>query len=351
MGTSVSGIRVRIPKPYFAGGNSGVSQALTLLLPALLLTFVYVLAHAAGTGRPHGTTRLWLAAGGALLALALGAALDASWPSDVLSAVVSATYLVFLGRQREREESDRRAREDALRERLEEASRRLVILGGRQVELEAEGTRLRERTASLEQENEKLRTLLVEKERRVHALDWRLHHERTLDDLERRNQELEDLARYDALTHLYNRRYIDHLIDKLERRLDIVEVAVALFDVDRFKAINDRYGHPIGDRVLADVAHIFRRQLRQDDVVGRYGGEEFVVLLTRTASSRTVCEKLREAVANHPWSGVAGGLRVTMSGGVALARRPFDVRGLVTEADRLLYRAKEEGRNRVVFSN
>ncbi len=326
---------------------SGVPSILAPLLPLLTLALVYVLVVAPAAGRLPWVTRLCLASGGALLALALGVGLDASAISDALSAVLAGVGLSLLAWHRERVEDRRRAREDALRQNLEETSRRAVRLGGRQVELEAERARLLARAASLEEENAKLRSTLAENERRFRALDWRLRHERTLDALERRNQELGDLARHDALTHLYNRRHVDRVLDALANRSDVEEIAVALFDVDHFKTVNDRYGHPIGDRVLSDIAYLFRRQLRQGDVVGRYGGEEFIVILSRAASAPTVCEKLREAIATHPWSEIAGGLRVTISAGVATARRPFDPQRLVAEADRLLYQAKETGRNRV----
>jgi diguanylate cyclase (GGDEF)-like protein len=326
---------------------SGVPSLLALLFPLLVLGFVYVLTTPPAAGRTPWGMRLCLVGGGALLFVALAVDLGAPGFVDLLSAALSAVGIALLLARRDRDEGLRRAREDALRQSIEETSRRLVALGGRRAEVETEKMRLEARVALLEEENAGLRSALEEKDRRFQTLDWRLRHERALDDLERRNQELQDLARYDALTRLYNRRYIDRMLDSLGNRPEIEELAVALFDVDHFKAVNDRYGHPVGDRVLIDVASIFRRHLRQGDIVGRYGGEEFIVLLLSIASASPVCEKLREAVENHAWSEVAPGLRVTVSAGVAGARRPIDTRRLVAEADRLLYRAKEAGRNRI----
>ncbi len=321
---------------------------LVLLLPLLTVALVYVLVAAPASGRSSWVTRSFLVAGASLLTLALGMGLGANGLLNALSAVVAGAGIAFLARLREQQGNACRAREEALRKTLEETSRRVVALGARQVELETERAHLQAQATSLEEEKAELRSRLAENERRLHALDWRLRHERSLDDLERRYQEVQELARYDALTRLYNRRHIDRVFDALVNSPDIQELAVALFDVDHFKTINDRYGHPIGDRVLAEIAHIFRRQLRQSDLVGRYGGEEFIVLLTHVGSANGVCEKLRAAVAAYPWSEIARGLTVTISAGVASAARPFDPSALVHEADRRLYQAKESGRNRVV---
>ena len=321
---------------------------LALLLPLLTVALVYVLVAAPASGRSSWVTRGFLVAGAVLLTLALGMGLGANGLLNALSAVMAGVGVAFLARLREQEDNACRAREEALRKTLEETSCRVVALGARQIELEAERAHLQARATSLEEEKAELCSRLAEKERHLQALDWRLRYERSLDDLERRYQEVQELARYDGLTRLYNRRHIDRVFDALANSPDIQELAVAIFDVDHFKMINDRYGHPIGDRVLAEIAHIFRCQLRQSDLVGRYGGEEFIVLLTHAVSANDVCEKLRSAVAAYPWSEIASGLTVTISAGVATGARPFDPSALVHEADRRLYRAKESGRNRVV---
>ena len=126
-------------------------------------------------------------------------------------------------------------------------------------------------------------------------------------------------------------------------------MAVLMIDVDRFKQINDEHGHGVGDSVLAQVAARLGGALRAEDVLGRWGGEEFVVVAERTslAGASRLGERLREAVADAPVRVGASELRVTVSVGVACTTAD-DVRALVEQADRAMYEAKRGGRDMVV---
>ena len=173
--------------------------------------------------------------------------------------------------------------------------------------------------------------------------------------LEEDHHELQQQSLRDALTGLYNRPY---LVDSLRREVAICArttstVGVIFADVDRFKAVNDTYGHALGDRVLRAVAGAFAQVLRRTDVPARFGGEEFVVLLSRPteAGAKAVAERLRQAVA---WTcRTVGGVpvNVTASFGVALSvpdDTPDAADRLLAEADEAMYEAKKSGRDRVV---
>ncbi len=162
------------------------------------------------------------------------------------------------------------------------------------------------------------------------------------------------LATRDELTGLLNRREFDRVLEEeRERALRFGHpLGLIMIDVDRFKAINDAHGHPVGDAVLREVARLLGREVRTVDRVARFGGEEFAVLLVQTDATSTidVAARLCAAIAGEPFTaaGVAG-LRVTISAGVASL--PNDARSageLVAAADKALYAAKARGRNQVV---
>ncbi|HYR06469.1 MAG TPA: diguanylate cyclase [Longimicrobium sp.] len=163
---------------------------------------------------------------------------------------------------------------------------------------------------------------------------------------------LRTMAMTDELTRLPNRR---HLLAVAHERLADARrsqkpVSILALDVDHFKRINDTFGHEVGDTVLRRVAETCRAALRHDDVIGRTGGEEFVVVLPHADAGRAmeIAERLRAAVERLEWADVDPGLRVTVSVGVA-ERAPADddFAALSRRADDSLYRAKERGRNRV----
>lgn len=162
------------------------------------------------------------------------------------------------------------------------------------------------------------------------------------------------LALTDSLTGLYNRRYtIRHLEGLMQRRGDSGKpVSVLLFDIDHFKSVNDTYGHAAGDEVLKIIAQRASANLRTNDMVARFGGEEFVVVMADTSLdlATMIAERIRERIAARPISRSDDpeGLTVTVSIGVAMAG-PEDTTpdDLLRHADAAMYRAKAAGRNRV----
>ncbi|HET7462186.1 MAG TPA: diguanylate cyclase, partial [Longimicrobium sp.] len=166
---------------------------------------------------------------------------------------------------------------------------------------------------------------------------------RLLEALRAQADELERLTREDALTGVCNRRQLDALLAlewERARRFGR-HLTAAMVDVDHFKAVNDGWSHATGDAVLRQVAAILRDGTRAVDVVGRYGGEEFVLLLVETAPGPAAshCEKLRAALEAHDWPSIAPGLRVTASFGVADNAEAGDPDGLLAAADARLYAA------------
>ena len=162
------------------------------------------------------------------------------------------------------------------------------------------------------------------------------------------------MAATDVLTGLPNRRsFSDRLGVEFRRsRRYSRPLSLLMLDLDRFKEMNDSYGHPFGDYVLSETASTLARNVRESDLVARYGGEEFVVLLpeTTTEDGLNVADKLRRAVAGRDFTQGAISVRLTISAGVT----GFEGRGLeepdelVNRADRALYAAKRAGRDRVV---
>lgn len=167
------------------------------------------------------------------------------------------------------------------------------------------------------------------------------------------NNRLYEISVLDGLTNVYNRRY-------LEQRL-VEEVAyskryrkplsILLLDIDFFKKLNDSYGHQAGDRVLKDVSARLSLALREYDIVARYGGEEFAVVLPTTPKSRAmvIAERLRRSISDEPFQFQEHTIECTISlGAASLPEDGEDMDSLVAAADRALYEAKEQGRNRVV---
>jgi diguanylate cyclase (GGDEF)-like protein len=158
-------------------------------------------------------------------------------------------------------------------------------------------------------------------------------------------------ANIDALTGLPNRRYLDEVVAITpHRRRAGDSLGALMIDIDRFKRLNDRYGHATGDAVLRDVAAAIYTTVRAEDTPARYGGEEFAVILRRASALQAadVAERIRAAVAGIPPERLGIATPVTVSIGVAVASESDDdVRSLLERADRALYEAKRRGRNRV----
>lgn len=164
--------------------------------------------------------------------------------------------------------------------------------------------------------------------------------------------ELERDSLEDALTGLANRRRLDaRLQAEFERATHgsaPQPLALALADIDHFKAINDRFLHVVGDEVLRVVARLLARQVRGDDLAARYGGEEFALLLGAAGdAAHAACERVRAAVEEFDWTRVHPGLRVTVSIGMARRAEAATAQDLLRLADARLYRAKAGGRNQV----
>jgi two-component system cell cycle response regulator len=165
-------------------------------------------------------------------------------------------------------------------------------------------------------------------------------------------ERVQNLAIRDSLTGIFNHRHTVELlaleVERAGRYLG--RVSVLMLDVDHFKRINDEHGHLAGDAVLRDVARLLKDTLRTVDSVGRYGGEEFLVLLPQTPPDEALqtAERIRQQIAQHAFRAGRRELHVTVSVGVAsLPSGEGSAEALIREADQALYRAKEQGRNRV----
>lgn len=169
------------------------------------------------------------------------------------------------------------------------------------------------------------------------------------EELNEKNRELEILSTTDQLTGLYNRRYIDKTIqEEIDRSQRYnAPLSLIMLDVDHFKQVNDTQGHDVGDEVLVAIATLLTEKTRITDTVGRWGGEEFLVLVPQTNAQvcTLLAEKLREAMAKHLHHRAG---QVTASFGVAEFEAGGSVNSLIKHADQALYEAKNSGRNRVV---
>ncbi|WP_373483577.1 PAS domain S-box protein [Acetobacterium sp.] len=175
-----------------------------------------------------------------------------------------------------------------------------------------------------------------------------LHIERDITERKILLEELKDLAIKDQLTGLYNRRKIDEVLmkEKAEAESGDHHLSVIMVDIDMFKLVNDQHGHLVGDQVLTEITEILTKGIRRIDVLGRWGGEEFIIICTDTdlEGATVLAEKLRKLVAAHDFNGVG---KKTCSFGVAQLRKKETIDELLLRSDLALYRAKERGRNRV----
>ena len=187
----------------------------------------------------------------------------------------------------------------------------------------------------------------------VARLRLHLKVKRLQDELVLKNETLARLSTVDGLTGLRARRYLDEVlnIEFLRARRYRTELSVIMIDVDHFKRVNDEHGHVSGDMVLRGISEVLRGMLRRTDVAGRYGGEEFLVVLPRSPveGATVFAERLREAAQKARFETPDGAVEVTISLGVAqYASSQNSAQDLVGLADRALYEAKAAGRNRVV---
>ena len=173
-------------------------------------------------------------------------------------------------------------------------------------------------------------------------------------ETQQRVKELERQAMFDALTELPNRRYLEFRIDTLSDELARYgwQYGLLLLDVDHFKAVNDTYGHDIGDEVLRMVGRTVRGNARRSDVIGRWGGEEFLGILAQVdmETLRMVAERLRVLIASSQITVEGKPLGVTVSVGAASVRPGERKDQVIKRVDELLYEAKQTGRNRVCLA-
>jgi len=165
--------------------------------------------------------------------------------------------------------------------------------------------------------------------------------------LKKQSDELRRLAMHDQLTGLYNRHFLINVAGKRISQAHRHKQALCLMmiDVDHFKAVNDEHGHSVGDAVLRDIASLFMQQSRTEDVVARFGGEEFVFLLDACDldAGAKKAEYLRQSLESKPLQG----LSITASFGFAQLAEDEAFTGLLNRADEAVYKAKSNGRNRV----
>ncbi|MCF7944941.1 MAG: sensor domain-containing diguanylate cyclase [Spirochaetia bacterium] len=166
-------------------------------------------------------------------------------------------------------------------------------------------------------------------------------------------QELEKLALNDQLTEVPNRRYLESQVKNTwEQFKDLGLIFGIIFiDIDHFKHVNDTYGHSVGDEVLKVLSKSMQSVLRKDDFIGRWGGEEFVVIIGNASpeAMETVSEKIRMIAASTPIPSVDPPVRVTVSLGATILKEGEDWQEVLERADRLMYMSKQAGRNRTTF--
>ena len=190
-------------------------------------------------------------------------------------------------------------------------------------------------------------------------------------DLEGLLKHIEQMAHYDSLTRVLNRagflskaqpelERISRLPENLDRRTgEILTLNVLFLDLDHFKNINDTYGHAAGDAALQQVADVLKKSLREDDIIGRFGGEEFVVAFSCSATPTlirrnrfVVAEKVRAAIENGGFMYNGQQIPFTASIGLAQLRQgEGDIEKVLARADKAMYTAKESGRNRIAISD
>lgn len=182
-------------------------------------------------------------------------------------------------------------------------------------------------------------------------LNNRLYHQ-SLQALESRYQELQDDANKDPLTKVYNRRGLDHII-KFIFNSHKKRLCIAVLDIDHFKHVNDTYGHAIGDGILEEVALRVETQIGHENILGRWGGEEFLLLFPNSQLNQIIqiVQNIRHTIAERAFLTPNGGINITISIGCAQVRQHEDFAHTFRRADQALYDAKARGRNRVCSAN
>ena len=168
--------------------------------------------------------------------------------------------------------------------------------------------------------------------------------------LEEKNYALTQITITDELTGLYNRRYIFFKLREIKQHIDLAhyQVRVAVIDIDNFKTINDAYGHLIGDQVLKEVSATMRKVVSENGYVGRYGGDEFVIILNNTTyqNSKLIFDVLRQEIQDIK---AFEDFNVTISGGLSRFYPTDDIDDVLNRADKMLYRAKSKSKNYIML--
>ncbi len=166
------------------------------------------------------------------------------------------------------------------------------------------------------------------------------------------NEKLTLLASKDALTNIYNRRMLNEYIlqETKKSKRHKINLSLILLDIDHFKDINDKYGHKIGDEVLIEISSLLSKNIRQSDIFGRWGGEEFIILLPQTniKNAYEVAESLRKKIEKHYFDKVG---KTTISLGVSMYNPKDNILDFIENADSAMYKAKYNGRNKVECFN
>lgn len=163
------------------------------------------------------------------------------------------------------------------------------------------------------------------------------------------------LANFDPLTNLSNRRVAYDILKQEQSHLsrNKEKLSILICDVDEFKRVNDQYGHNAGDAVLIELAKLFNEQIREQDCVARWGGEEFLFILPQTSAKNAaiIAEKIRSKVENHVINYQEHNIQITISMGIAQFEMDAGIDEVINHADKCLYKAKDLGRNRIQASN
>jgi diguanylate cyclase (GGDEF)-like protein len=162
-------------------------------------------------------------------------------------------------------------------------------------------------------------------------------------DLKKYNEQLKYLSTTDTLTGLYNRRKIDEILNEIKNK----KYSLIILDIDKFKDINDVHGHLVGDKVLIRLAQLLRSNINVNDEIGRWGGEEFLIICKNTSEDEAsvMAQRLRNIFERENFN---IDRKVTASFGICEAKKEFTLKDILAQADMALYRAKQEGRNQVI---
>lgn len=173
--------------------------------------------------------------------------------------------------------------------------------------------------------------------------------------LEQAKKRLDEIARTDPLTKLSNRRDFYELIEREVIRFERNQrpLSIVMTDIDYFKKVNDTYGHDCGDYILVSVGNIIRTEIRKQDAVGRWGGEEFILLLPHTDAkgAYNVSEKIRKKIENTTFHYSDHTLHINLTLGICEFKKNMNIKDCINKADHALYLGKQEGRNRVIVYN